>query len=94
MTTSSAVDRVRFSRQLVLVEIGERGQAAIAATTARVPTAGFAGEVARAYAVRAGFTDVAEGPPCDVPAWVTTPAARELVSGAMAAVAAVRAAVR
>lgn len=88
------VDRVRFSRQLVLVEIGERGQAAIAAATARVPTAGFAGEVARTYALRAGFAAVEEGPPSDVPAWVTTPVARELVSGAMAAVAAIRTASR
>ena len=91
------MDRARHLRQILLPEIGERGQRAIAAGTARVSAPGLVGEVAERYARAAGFEAVA-------PAWFETSAlapgtivraeaAREVLAGARVALAAIRAAV-
>ena len=84
----------RFVRQMLLPEIGIEGQARIGQATAAVSGASPAHAVARLYAEGAGFGSIAEGP-IDVdalapPAIVASPAAREVLAGARAALAAIR----
>lgn len=91
-------DAARFLRQVLLPEIGVEGQARIQASSAAVGGgAGLAHEVAQMYARGAGFARVEPGL-IDVDALapahvVRTPAAREVLAGARAALAALRAAV-
>jgi hypothetical protein len=94
-------DARRFVRQMLLAEIGEAGQERIARAVAHVgakagEARSLAHEVAVAYASAAGFGAMDEGP-IDVlalapAALVKEPAAREVLAGARAALAAVRAA--
>ncbi|HEU4410683.1 MAG TPA: hypothetical protein VFS43_35845 [Polyangiaceae bacterium] len=86
----AGVDDVRYQRQIVLREVGYEGQARIAASVARVPVEGLAGEVAALYARRAGFGAVVDAPgeAPRAPDWVASPAAAEIVSGSLAALAA------
>lgn len=84
----------RFVRQMLLPEIGIEGQARIGQATARVSGASPAHAVARLYAEGAGFGAVTAGA-IDVPALapesiVTSPAAREVLAGSRAALAAIR----
>jgi hypothetical protein len=88
----------RFVRQVLLPEIGIEGQARIGRATAAVSGASAAHEVASLYAGGAGFGALATGP-IDLDALapraiVATPAAREVLAGSRAALAAIRAAVR
>jgi hypothetical protein len=87
----------RFVRQMLLPEIGIEGQARIGQATAAVEGASPAHAVARLYAEGAGFAAVTGGA-IDVPALapesiVTSPAAREVLAGSRAALAAIRRAV-
>ena len=91
----------RWMRQVLLPEIGPAGQARIGRAAAPVLAAGraespLAHEVAERYARGAGFgalvpgaVDVAGLAPEDV---VSSPAAREVLAGSRAALAAIRAA--
>jgi len=94
---SSGDLHARHLRQILLPEIGEGGQRAILAATARVASPGLAGEVAERYARGAGFGAVAAGV-VDVEALapgsiVRDQHAREVLAGARAALAALRAAI-
>jgi hypothetical protein len=87
----------RYLRQILLPEIGDRGQRAIAAGTAEVSAPGLAGEVAERYARAAGFEAIAAA---EIDVGVLAPAsivrslpAREVLAGARVALAAMRAAV-
>jgi hypothetical protein len=88
-----------LARQVQLVEIGEVGQARIAARIARVPASDEASPlealVATRYAARAGFAAVeaGEGERDNVPSWVVHPAAAAVVSGSLAALRELRGAV-
>jgi hypothetical protein len=84
----------RFLRQALLPEVGERGQARLAAATADVAGEGLAHEVACLYAIGAGFSGVGPGP-IDLDALaplalVTGGPAREVLAGARAALLAMR----
>lgn len=88
----------RFVRQMLLPEIGIEGQARIGQATAAVSGASAAHAVARLYAEGAGFGAVVDGP-IDVAALapealVSSPAAREVLAGSRAALAAIRHAAR
>ncbi len=88
----------RFVRQMLLPEIGIEGQARIGQGTAKVAGASPAHAVARLYAEGAGFGAITAGP-IDVdalapPAIVSSPAAREVLAGSRAALAAIRRAVQ
>jgi hypothetical protein len=84
----------RFLRQALLPEVGERGQARLAAATANVAGEGLAHEVACLYAIGAGFSRVEPGPvdldslaPREL---VTSGPAREVLAGARAALRAMQ----
>jgi len=84
----------RFVRQMLLPEIGIEGQARIGQATAEVAGASPAHAVARLYAEGAGFGAIAAGP-IDLDALapltiVSSPAAREVLAGSRAALAAIR----
>jgi hypothetical protein len=88
----------RFVRQMLLPEIGIEGQSRIGQATAAVGGDSPAHQIASLYAEGAGFGALAAGP-IDVDALapraiVATPAAREVLAGSRAALAAIRAAVR
>jgi hypothetical protein len=88
----------RFLRQVLLAEVGERGQARIGASTPGVAGEGLAHEVAARYALAAGARSVAPGP-VDVDALApvavcSNAAARAVLAGSRAALAALLAAVR
>lgn len=59
----SDADKARFSRHLLLSEIGTAGQSRLCAARVRLPDAGDtrAGEIAREYLLRAGIDVVAGG---------------------------------
>jgi len=59
----SAHDRSRYARQLLLPQLGERGQARVLASSVRAPkdADGGALAVARTYAERAGLRVVSDG---------------------------------
>lgn len=88
----------RFVRQMLLPEIGIEGQARIGQATAAVGGVSPAHQIATLYAAGAGFGSIAEGaidldtlaPRTIVP----TPAAREVLAGSRAALAAIRRTVR
>jgi len=87
----------RFVRQMLLPEIGIEGQARIGQATAAVGGVSPAHEIASLYAAGAGFASIAAGP-IDVDALapraiVSSPAAREVLAGSRAALAALRRAV-
>ncbi len=85
----------RYLRQVLVAEIGERGQRAISRATARTAKDGLAGEVAARYAERAGFSELArDTEPPTAPTFVVEPAARAVVEGALSALAAIVAATR
>lgn len=94
-------DYVRFLRQMLLAEVGETGQARIAAAVAAVGAPSNAGptlahDVASRYARGAGFARVEAGA-VDVDALapvaiVRVAAAREVLAGSRAALASMRAA--
>jgi hypothetical protein len=88
----------RFVRQVLLPEIGIEGQARIGQATAAVGGDSPAHQIATLYAEGAGFGAVAAGP-IDSDALapqtiVSSPAAREVLAGSRAALAAIRRAVR
>jgi molybdopterin/thiamine biosynthesis adenylyltransferase len=88
----------RFVRQVLLPEIGIEGQARIGQATAKVAGASPAHAVARLYAEGAGFGAITAGS-IDLDALapvslVSSPAAREVLAGSRAALAAIRRAVR
>jgi hypothetical protein len=82
------LDAERYLRQILLAEIGEAGQRAIAAATVQLGGPPGARDVARLYAERAGFRRIEEtagelGASADDAA-VLTPAAREVLAGSRA----------
>lgn len=88
----------RYVRQILLPEIGSSGQARIEGASAAVGGKdSLSHEVAELYARAAGFREVMPGP-IDVSELapledVRSPAAREVLAGARAALAAIREAV-
>ena len=82
----SPPERARYARQIMLLDVGEPGQAAIARATATV-----SGPLAARYAERAGFAATAEGnaawAPCDV---VSHEAARDVLGAARCVLAEIR----
>ncbi len=88
----------RFVRQVLLPEIGIEGQARIGQATAAVGGDSPAHQIATLYAEGAGFGALAAGP-IDLDALapraiVSSPAAREVLAGSRAALAAIRRATR
>jgi hypothetical protein len=88
----------RFVRQVLLPEIGIEGQARIGQAIAAVGGPSPAHEIASLYAAGAGFASIAAGPIAAFAlapaAIVSSPAAREILAGSRAALAAIRGAVR
>ncbi|MEP7122921.1 MAG: hypothetical protein ABJE95_18485 [Byssovorax sp.] len=88
----------RFVRQMLLPEIGIEGQARIGQATAAVGGNSPAHQIATLYAETAGFAAIAAGPidgdALAPAAIVASPAAREVLAGSRAALAAIRRAVR
>jgi len=87
------IDRARHLRQILVAEIGEPGQARIAAAEARVTGDGLAHEVAARFAEGAGFARVVPGEVDKAklaPDFVTLPAARAVLAGSRAALAEIR----
>jgi hypothetical protein len=86
------VSQLRYARQMLLAEIGEKGQRLLDAATAHVGGAGLVHEVAEAYARRAGIAHIAPGP-IDLalaPPFLENDAARSVVAGSRAALSAMR----
>ena len=88
----------RFVRQMLLPEIGIEGQARIGQATAAVGGTSPAHQIASLYAAGAGFGAIAAGA-FDLDALaprsiVATPAARDVLAGSRAALAAIRRALR
>jgi len=85
----------RHARQMLLAEIGENGQRRLGAATAAVAGPSLAHEIATAYATRAGMGNIVPGT-VDAsrlcPSFLEYPAARAVVAGSRAALAAMRAA--
>lgn len=84
----------RFVRQILLPEVGIRGQGRIGASCARVSGPGLASEIAVRYATAAGFGTVSDGA-LDVGAlapedMVKTTCAREVLAGARATLLEIR----
>jgi hypothetical protein len=92
-------EAARFLRQVLLPEIGARGQRRIAESIARVGGEGssLAHEIACLYARGAGFRAIVPGPIDEgalaPSAIVKSPAAREVLAGARAALAEMRRAI-
>lgn len=85
-------DFLRYGRQMLLAEIGEKGQRLLAAATADLAGVGLDHEVAEAYARRAGIGDVVPGAidGALAPSFLENPAARAVVAGSRAALSAIR----
>ena len=86
---------MRYARQMLVSEIGERGQHRLEAATAELAGAGLAHDVAEAYARRAGIGVVVPGAidPALAPSFLESEAARAVVAGSRSALAAIRSAV-
>ena len=83
----------RYARQMIVSDIGEAGQLRLESGTAEVAGLGLAHEIAEAYATRAGMRDVRPGAIDETalaPSFLENPAARAVVAGSRAALAAVR----
>ena len=87
-------DRLRYTRQTRLPEIGETGQARLAAATVSARTEGFARSIETAYLRAAGVGRIEEddtGEVVEVAALgIRDPAAREVAEGALAALVTMR----
>jgi hypothetical protein len=86
-------DASRYVRQMLVAEIGEAGQARLQAATFPLVGKGLLYEIACAYATRGGVGSLAPGALDEaslVPAFVENPAARSMVAGSRAALAAMR----
>lgn len=95
MSDAREIDRARFLRHLVLTEIGEAGQRRLSRASCEVPSATASAlelDVAQRYLTRAGVASVRSTPEpsIEAPAWVTTPAAREVLQGSLAALREIR----
>ena len=88
-------DRARFERQMLLAEIGQKGQERLEKAAAALEGEGLCHEIATSYAVRAGIGRVRPGG-IDVealaPSFVRGSATRAVVAGSRAALWALRAA--
>lgn len=87
------IDRARHLRQILVAEIGEAGQARIAAAEARVLGEGLAHEVAARFADGAGFARLVPGTIDEAelaPSFVTLPAVRAVLAGSRAALGEIR----
>ncbi|MGO8992918.1 MAG: hypothetical protein ACLQVI_06295 [Polyangiaceae bacterium] len=86
---------LRFTRQVRLAEVGEEGQARLTCVAVRVAHDGLAGDVEARYLVGAGARVAVPlgGTVEPLPSWLASlsPVAREVASGAYAALSAVRA---
>lgn len=88
-------DRLRFTRQTRLAEIGERGQARLSAAIVPITTAGFAADIEARYLRGAGvILATTEGatrsrPPA-VDLEIENAEAREVAEGALAALVALK----
>jgi hypothetical protein len=89
-----ASDPRRYTRQVRLAEIGERGQAALAGARPALGARGFAREVERNYLALAGTVPEDDGVPASVDVatlGLRHEASREVGEGALRALAAMRA---
>jgi hypothetical protein len=89
------IDSVRWHRQMLVAEIGAAGQARLAGASAQVEGNGLAHEIGAAYAARAGIGLIVPGAIDEsrlAPAFLENAAARAMVAGSRAALAAIRAA--
>jgi hypothetical protein len=87
------IDRARHGRQIRLREIGEAGQARLAAASVPLRGRGFAREIEATYLRLAGVGQIEEGGSRAQPAptlGLRSEAAREVGEGALAALAAIR----
>jgi hypothetical protein len=90
------IDRARHLRQILVAGIGERGQELLAGAEAEVEGTGLSHEVAARYARGAGFARLAPGTIDEAalaPPFVRAPAARAVLAGSRAALAAIRRAI-
>lgn len=86
-------DRLLHTRQVRLPEVGEAGQARLAATTAPLGAIGFARTIEAKYLERAGLTTAESGTPAPVDVaslGLQNEAAREVGEGALRALAVLR----
>lgn len=94
-------DRLRFTRQTRLPEVGEKGQERLSNATVRLATAGFAAEIETRYLQGAGVTvrppssrprasSSASSPSSSIQLGLSDPAARECAEGALRALLAIR----
>lgn len=86
-------DRLLYTRQVRLPEVGEAGQARLAAATAPLGAAGFARTIEAKYLERAGLATVESGTPASVDVaslGLQNEAAREVGEGALRALAVLR----
>jgi len=91
---AASFDGERFVRQVLLSEIGVEGQARLGAVVAGVAGEGLAHDVAARYALAAGMDGVSPGA-IELDHWAPTSvceheAARAVLAGARAALAALR----
>jgi len=88
-------DRARYERQMLLAEIGQKGQERLEKGVARLAGEGLCHEIATSYASRAGIGCVLPGS-IDIealtPSFVRGTATRAVVAGSRAALLALRAA--
>jgi hypothetical protein len=87
----------RYTRQIRLRDVGPEGQARLEAASVALTSTGFAREIEEIYLRSAGVgveTRVGGAQPADVGLGLRHPAAREVADGALAALVAIRAALR
>jgi len=87
------IDRLFVARQMLVAEVGEAGQARLEKASAPLAGDGFAHSIAVLYASRAGVGAFEAGTIDEwalVPDFVENRAAREMVAGSRAALAAMR----
>jgi hypothetical protein len=86
-------DPLRYGRQMMLPEIGDAGQAKLARAVVALGGEGLSHEIAASYAERAGVGQVVAGPIDEAalaPSFLRHAATRAVVSGARAALSALR----
>lgn len=81
----------RHTRQIRLAEVGESGQARIAAARPALHTRGYAAEIERRYLLAAGVAGVTDGPSKPLDDFgVQHGAARDVLQGALGALLSLR----
>jgi hypothetical protein len=89
------IDRSRYARQMLLAEIGQKGQERVEQAVAHLAGAGLCHEIATSYAARAGIGRIVPGSIDEAalaPSFLEGRATRAVVAGSRAALLALRAA--